>query len=167
MSTYLNKLESYPDLEGSIIRATKIHKVLKAMIKLNSIPKDEEFNFKKRSVDLLGKWNKILAVDLSGAGEKDEEKDKAEEKVDSKAVEQGDGKTEEKPETNGVAKEVEPEASGALQDEDKAESTNKIGTDVEGEKEAEKPAEASMDKTEDAPAAEFKPAEAAEATATA
>jgi hypothetical protein len=60
MSNFITKLENYGDLEVSIIRSTKINKVLKALIKLNSIPKDEEFNFKSRSVDLLGKWNKAL-----------------------------------------------------------------------------------------------------------
>jgi len=49
------------ELEGSIIRTTKIHKVLRAIIKLSSIPRDEEFQFKKRSHDLLAIWNKILA----------------------------------------------------------------------------------------------------------
>ncbi|TDZ27022.1 Origin recognition complex subunit 3 [Colletotrichum orbiculare MAFF 240422] len=61
MSDYITKLESFPDLEGSIIRATKINKVLKAILKLESIPKEEEFHFKSRSSTLLDKWNKILA----------------------------------------------------------------------------------------------------------
>ena len=90
MSSFLSKLETYPDLEGSIIRATKIHKVLKAMLRLASIPKDEEFSFKKRSMDLLSKWNKILADDPTASREKDDEK-------------------EDKPETNGVGKPAEGE----------------------------------------------------------
>ncbi|KAI9813092.1 MAG: hypothetical protein M1827_004312 [Pycnora praestabilis] len=61
MSDFVSKLETYADLEVSIIRSTKINKVLKAIIKLSSIPKDEEFNFKARSHELLAKWNKILA----------------------------------------------------------------------------------------------------------
>ncbi|KAI9780827.1 MAG: hypothetical protein M1835_004425 [Candelina submexicana] len=61
MSGYITKLETYADLEVSIIRVTKINKVLKAIIKLPSIPRDEEFGFKKRSHDLLATWNKILA----------------------------------------------------------------------------------------------------------
>ena len=68
MSNYIKKLENYEDLEVSIIRATKINKVLKALVKLNTIPRDEEFNFRKRSVDMLGRWNKILGAD-SGEGE--------------------------------------------------------------------------------------------------
>src|SRR4051794_40255895 len=61
MGGYITKLEAFTDLEGSIIRTTKIHKVLRAIIKLSSIPRDEEFQFKKRSHDLLAIWNKILA----------------------------------------------------------------------------------------------------------
>lgn len=60
LSDYLVKLEQFPDLETEIIRATKINKVLKAMLKLDSIPKEEEFNFKPRSQALLDKWNKLL-----------------------------------------------------------------------------------------------------------
>ncbi|KAI8966020.1 hypothetical protein F5Y11DRAFT_236481 [Daldinia sp. FL1419] len=63
MSEFLAKLETFPDLEVSIIRATKINKVLKAILKLDAIPKEEEFEFKPRSQALLNKWNKILATD--------------------------------------------------------------------------------------------------------
>lgn len=60
LSDYLVKLEQFPDLETEIIRKTKINKVLKAILKLDSIPKEEEFNFKPRSQTLLEKWNKLL-----------------------------------------------------------------------------------------------------------
>ena len=97
MSNYIKKLEGYGDLEAGIIRTTKINKVLKALIKLNTIPKDEEFNFKGRSVELLSKWTKLLGTDggdENGAGP-------------SSAVEK-----EEKPTTNGLHKdEKEPEAT--------------------------------------------------------
>lgn len=63
MSEYITKLEGYADLEVSIIRVTKINKVLKGILKLESIPKEEEFKFKERSSELLGKWNKILEKD--------------------------------------------------------------------------------------------------------
>ena len=63
MSDFLDELESFPGLEGSTIRKTKIHKVLKAMIKLPSIPLDEKFRFKIRSHDLLQKWNDTLTID--------------------------------------------------------------------------------------------------------
>lgn len=68
MSEFISKLEGYADLEVSIIRATKINKVLKAILKLNTIPKEEEFNFKARSQALLDKWNKLLAVDQDTPG---------------------------------------------------------------------------------------------------
>jgi len=62
MSEFITKLEGFPSLEVSIIRATKINKVLKAILKLESIPKEDEFRFKPRSQELLEKWNKILAA---------------------------------------------------------------------------------------------------------
>ncbi|KAG0650649.1 hypothetical protein D0Z07_2721 [Hyphodiscus hymeniophilus] len=61
MSEFVNKLEGYADLEVSIIRATKINKVLKAILKVQTIPLEEEFRFKPRSQSLLDKWNKLLA----------------------------------------------------------------------------------------------------------
>ncbi|KAI0140997.1 hypothetical protein F4776DRAFT_676896 [Hypoxylon sp. NC0597] len=67
MSEFLAKLETFPDLEVSIIRITKINKVLKAILKLETIPKEEEFQFKPRSQSLLDKWNKILAADTGAA----------------------------------------------------------------------------------------------------
>ena len=67
MAEFVTKLEGYADLEVSIIRATKINKVLKAILKLPSIPKEEEFNFKTRSQTLLDKWNKLLASDTPSA----------------------------------------------------------------------------------------------------
>ncbi|KAK4131873.1 hypothetical protein BT67DRAFT_137269 [Trichocladium antarcticum] len=63
MADYVTKLEAFPDLEVSIIRATKINKVLKAVLKLDTIPREDEFKFKPRSQVLLDKWNKLLAVD--------------------------------------------------------------------------------------------------------
>lgn len=72
MNNYIKKLEAYPDLEVAIIRETKINKVLKALVKLNSIPRDEEFQFRKRSVDLLGKWNTILGAEPADAGDQEE-----------------------------------------------------------------------------------------------
>lgn len=67
MSDYVTKLEGFPDLEVSIIRETKIHKVLKAILKLEEIPKEDEFKFKPRSQALLDKWNKLLAADATPA----------------------------------------------------------------------------------------------------
>lgn len=66
MSEFLGKLETFPDLEADIIKATKINKVLKAMLKLDSIPKDDEFKFTSRSKALLDKWTKILNAAEAG-----------------------------------------------------------------------------------------------------
>ena len=141
MSDFLSKLESYPDLEGSIIRATKIHKVLKAMIKLTSIPRDEDYNFKKRSHELLSKWNKILQDDPNAAAGADKDDDA---KDDPPAAT-----------TNGVSKAESPhaaakteeqaqaaEAGDAIAPEEKnqANAEREIGTTVEGDKEADEEA---------------------------
>lgn len=67
MSDYLTALETFTDLEASIIRETKINKVLKAILKMDSIPREEEFSFKKRSQGLLDKWNKLLASAAAAA----------------------------------------------------------------------------------------------------
>ncbi|KAF2799105.1 hypothetical protein K505DRAFT_231757 [Melanomma pulvis-pyrius CBS 109.77] len=66
MSDYLRQLEGHQDLEAEVIKKTKVHKVLKAIIKLNSIPKEEEYQFKKRSNGLLTKW---LAAETEIASE--------------------------------------------------------------------------------------------------
>lgn len=60
MAQYFDSLESVKSLEATIIRETRIHKVLKGIMKLESIPKDEEFDFKDRSKKLLDAWNKVL-----------------------------------------------------------------------------------------------------------
>ncbi|KAG5361046.1 PWWP domain-containing protein 1 [Yarrowia sp. B02] len=59
LSQYLTRLEEFEGLETSIIRQTKINKVLKGIVKLESVPKDEEYGFKERSLKLLTEWNKL------------------------------------------------------------------------------------------------------------
>ncbi|CBX95630.1 hypothetical protein IAQ61_004455 [Plenodomus lingam] len=71
MSDYLKQLEAHEDLEAEVIKKTKVHKVLKAIMKLETIPLEEEYNFKTRSNDLLGKWSNALASEnepTSGVG---------------------------------------------------------------------------------------------------
>lgn len=60
MHEHMKTLENYNDLDGSIIKSTKINKVLKAIIKLGAIPREAEFSFKKRSQDILTSWGKQL-----------------------------------------------------------------------------------------------------------
>lgn len=67
MSDYLKQLELHDDLEAEVIKKTKVHKVLKAIVKLNSIPKEEEYSFKQRSSELLTKWTGALAADEPAA----------------------------------------------------------------------------------------------------
>lgn len=76
MGTYFDKLEKHADLEVAIIRATKINKVLKMIVKLNSIPRDEEFNFRHRAMTLLSGWKNILDSDAPAASaDKDDKSD--------------------------------------------------------------------------------------------
>lgn len=67
MSAYLTALENFTELEASIIRETKINKVLKAILKMENIPREEDFAFKKRSQGLLDRWNKLLASAAAAA----------------------------------------------------------------------------------------------------
>ena len=69
MAEYFTQLEQFVDLEVSIIRTTKINKVLKGIMKLDNIPKEDEFKFKQRSNDLLTAWNKVLAKDAETSGD--------------------------------------------------------------------------------------------------
>ncbi|KAL4872216.1 hypothetical protein BDV12DRAFT_193663 [Aspergillus spectabilis] len=76
MSGLFTKLEKINDLEVSIIRETKIHKVLRMIIKLPNIPRDEEFNFRKRALDILSKWSSVMDDRSTPAGDKKEKTDK-------------------------------------------------------------------------------------------
>lgn len=144
MSEFLTELETYKDLEGSIIRTTKINKVLKAMIKIPSIPQNEIYQFKERSLKLLGKWNETLSNDpgAGASGDKDDKDDEA--KADSAA-----------PVTNGTTKDTEAQAAKAeageaeAPEEEKKEALeNKIGTTTEGEKEADESKQTKTDNAE-------------------
>jgi hypothetical protein len=71
MDDFFNQLEAYTNLEPAIIRGTKIYKVLRGVVKLSSIPKEEEYQFKKRSNDLLASWHEALG---SKGDDKEDEK---------------------------------------------------------------------------------------------
>lgn len=91
MSEWIKQLEGQTDLEVSIIRTTKINKVLKAILKLPAIPKEEEFQFKLRSQALLDKWNMLLdseqvavpSTEAPANGSGDESKERDEPKANS------------------------------------------------------------------------------------
>lgn len=110
LSGYLGVLENFTGLEASIIRATKINKVLKAILKLESIPQEDEFNFKQRSRTLLEQWNKLLASAAAAApatgptngtnGTVDKKEASAAKKAEVKATSEGAQDT--KAEKNGT-----------------------------------------------------------------
>jgi len=60
LAVHLTTLEGYTDLEPEIIRETKANKLLKVILKLSTIPRDEEFQFKQRCKALLDTWTKVL-----------------------------------------------------------------------------------------------------------
>ena len=62
MSKHLAQLETFVNLDVETMRDTKINKVLKAILKLDNIPRDAELKFKERSAALLDEWNKLLAA---------------------------------------------------------------------------------------------------------
>jgi hypothetical protein len=62
MDEQFKNLEKLADLEAGIIRATKINKVLKAILKLDHIPKEHEYHFKDRSSVLLNAWAPALGI---------------------------------------------------------------------------------------------------------
>lgn len=119
MSDFLGELETFVDLEGSIIRVTKIHKVLKQMIKLENIPLEEDFKFKDRSSRLLAKWNETLANEEPGEGkEEDKEDGKDEPKEESKVDDEEGKKVDEK--STEPALEPTKEASPAVNGDSKS-----------------------------------------------
>jgi hypothetical protein len=63
LADHLTTLEGYTDLEPEIIRDTKANKLLKVILKLATIPRDEEFKFKQRCKVLLDTWTKVLQSD--------------------------------------------------------------------------------------------------------
>jgi hypothetical protein len=141
MCDLITRLETFTDLEGSIIRTTKIHKVLRAIIKLTSIPRDEEFQFKKRSHDLLAVWNKILAsepetptaasgTDKDGPATNGVGKDG---KVDDKDEEEGAKSASEGEKDADVEKQVEHVADADEGASDAENSTAKPENDAEQE----------------------------------
>lgn len=142
MSEFISKLEGYSDLEVSIIRQTKINKVLKAILKLSEIPKEADFKFKERSRSLLEKWNKIL--------------ESSEQPAASATPAPGD---DEKKVTNGVEKSAKSEEKA---DEKSDEKTGEAVTKTTENEEAKTTEDVAMDDTsaEDAPVENSAEAEA-------
>lgn len=158
MSDYLKQLELHDDLEAEVIKKTKVHKVLKAIIKLNSIPKEEEYTFKQRSTELLTKWGGALAADGEPAasaepatnGAKHDEDEKPERtKEDSPAAkkEESPVETEEKKdgtlaEPASATKPVETDGDVTMDDADKELSKDEPAIKADADSGAEASAEA-------------------------
>lgn len=143
MSGYFTKLEHYADLEVSIIRLTKINKVLKMIVKLNSIPRDEEFNFRRRAVDILSKWKNVL----DPADEKDDAKPKAngvhkEDSVDTPVKADAEEEKEKESETKQTKAESAEPQDEPMPDAEASEKQAPEATKEQPEKEAEAPKEA-------------------------
>lgn len=135
MSDYIGKLEAFPDLEVSIIRATKINKVLKAIMKLDSIPKEDEYNFKDRSSVLLKQWTKLLDVDEKPSGEAANGVNGSPAEPSKKSPEPAA-----KAKTNGVKEASEDSAEPAKDTEKKSEEAADKTEDKSEDKAEEKPA---------------------------
>lgn len=151
MSDFLGDLESYQHLDGAIIRSTKIHKVLKAMLKLDTIPLDEEYEFTDRCKKLLAKWTTILESDPSGGVDKDDRVEPA------TTADTANGESNS---TDGQAQKAENGEAAAPEEENEEALKNKIGTTTEGENQdfgrKDKTAE---EKKTDGPAVDSAPAE--------
>jgi hypothetical protein len=162
MSGYLKDLEAHDDLEAEVIKKTKVHKVLKAIIKLNSIPKEEEYGFKQRSSELLTKWGGALAADaepVAGTsaepatnGVKHDESEKPEPTKEESPVEKnGDAPAEKKDDTTtelaSATKAVDLNGDVSMAEADKELSKDEpaVKADVESSVEASVEAAAGID----------------------
>ncbi|SAM81729.1 uncharacterized protein UBRO_03144 [Ustilago bromivora] len=54
-------VEEYDGMTAEHLRTTKIGKVMKRVMQLSSIPRDDEFHFKDRAEKLCAKWGAIMA----------------------------------------------------------------------------------------------------------
>lgn len=141
MADFFTQLEAHKDLEPTIIRKTKIHKVLKNIRRLDFIPQEEKYRFKARSADLLDHWN----VGLSGSAE-----------GDASVIESSTAA----PATNGDGHKAEEEKAEPAE-----EHADITMADAPAETSIEKPVEAKTESTEvDKPAAAEPPKEAGEAS---
>ncbi|KAK2020186.1 hypothetical protein LZ32DRAFT_12398 [Colletotrichum eremochloae] len=146
MSDYITKLESFADLEVSIIRATKINKVLKAILKLDSIPKEEEFHFKSRSQTLLDKWTEILAggnaapASATPAPTNGVNGTKGEEKKNTPAVSDGSKET-----SKGAENSTEADKPADKEDKEQKKKPVESETGEEAAKKTDEPTEKSAD----------------------
>lgn len=145
MAGYFDKLEKHSDLEVSIIRSTKINKVLKMIVKLNSIPRDEEFNFRHRAMGILSSWKNILDADTPGPADKDEKSavnGAKEDGVETPKLETEEEKELESKSTKDVDSPMPDADEKAPEPEKEEKPEEKAAEEPTEEKSEEKPAEA-------------------------
>lgn len=61
LSNHLGRLEALPELELSVMRETKIKKLLSAILRTKDIPEENKYKFKSRITNVLAGWNKLSA----------------------------------------------------------------------------------------------------------
>lgn len=104
MADYFTSLENFKDIDVTIIRTTKIHKVLKNIYKYpDDIPKDDEYHFKDRCATLLEAWSKMLNDD--GDAQAEEEVKPNGSKSEAREEEKVDDTVAEKPAADASKKE--------------------------------------------------------------
>lgn len=145
MSNYISKLESYGDLEVAIIRVTKINKVLKMIVKLNSLPRDEELQIRQRAMTLLSKWRHDLE-DVPTPGDNKEGKAKVNGHAKEDSVD-----TPTKEEEKKLNEESNEHLDEPMPDVDAAEKPKEAEVPKEGEAKEEEKAEKAEEKPEEKP----------------
>ncbi|KAJ5475088.1 hypothetical protein N7539_008154 [Penicillium diatomitis] len=164
MVTYFDKLEKHTDLEVSIIRATKINKVLKMIVKLDTIPRDEEFQFRQRALGILTSWKSVLEADAPAPSDKEAKpatngaaKEEAADtpKAETEEEKEGESKAEadDTPMPDADADKTEPEAAekGEAKDDKETEEAAEEKAEDKAEEESEqKDDEKTEEKTEEA-----------------
>jgi outer membrane biosynthesis protein TonB len=153
MATYFDKLEKHTDLEVSIIRSTKINKVLKMIVKLNAIPRDEEFNFRQRAMHILSSWKNVLDAETTPGPADKSDKPTANGSKEDDGADTPKLETEEEKETETKSAKDDVDSPMPDADAEKAPEPEKEAADIE------KPAEESTKKTEQPAETEEKPAE--------
>jgi len=165
MSNYISKLESYGDLEVAIIRVTKINKVLKMIVKLNSLPRDEELQIRQRAMTLLSKWRHDLEEVPTPGDKEDKAKANGHTKEDSVDTPTKEEEKKLNEESNEHVDEPMPDVDAAEKPKDSEEKPKEAEAPKEGEVKGEEKAEKAEEKTEEKPEekkTEDKPEEKAE-----
>lgn len=85
LSNLLTQLEAFPDLEAQVITATKINKVMRALVKKADLPKEQELSIRSRAYALLDEYELTLLV---GDDNEPRSPQKSAERVEQKRVDE-------------------------------------------------------------------------------